>query len=549
MMAAPQTPQPPQPIDLNSLPKLHNVALVRTRKLGRIVIDNVPPECFIVDPNAKSINESFAGYKFQRTLSELREAGYDNVDDLESDLEGGGDPDLNQEVLVRDADHDLNVWNSDQEYGDPSTRKIWVTCIWIKLDVDGDGIAEWRKIIRAGNRILENVPSTEPPLALITPIIQPHQLIGKSLSELTIPIQRVRTSLIRAMIDNVSLSVNNRLIVDPTKVNMDDLLENRPGGIVRVQGGANTGAIESMPGASGDMASAANLLASVDDMRNERTGISKYSQGIDSDAINATATGIENITARADARLKSIVRTFAETGVKDLFRIVQRFLSQFQDEAMVVKLRGKWTSVDPRAWKNNYSLSCTVGLGTGDKTKTVQHLMQLGQLQQQGLAIGIATPANLYYTAGKLANALGYQNEESFFTDPSTVPPKQPQPDPQLALIQAQSQAENSKLQMQSQLKIAEMNAKARIDELAAQREQEKAAADIKLQALLETHKAQLVDARERDKAAADQQAERERMILQATIEREKVIWTKGTTAADEAAAFQTIQQSLQDQQ
>jgi hypothetical protein len=545
-----QAPQPPQPIDEDSLPQLHDVVLIRTKKIGKIVIENIDPAAFIVDPNAKTLNESFCGYRVQRTLSELKEAGYKNIDALTDDLDGG-DPSLAEEVLVRNRDTDVQIWKG-AEYGDPSTRKVWITCLWIRLDADQDGIAEWRYIVRAGNRILENVASTEPPIAFLTPHIKAHSLIGESLAEKAMPLQKLNTTILRAQIDNVNLSINNRLLVDGEKVNLSDLMDSRPGGIVRVEPGQLANAVAPMPGASGDQAGAANLLAYIADAKNDRTGISRLSQGIDADAINATAATVENLTARSDAQMKRIIRTFAETGVKDLFRIVQRFLSEYQDKNMVLKLRNKWVDVDPRAWRNQYSLSCVVGLGTGDKTKDARNFTTLAQIQQQALQANapFVTPANLYKTLQKLTTSLGVTNPEEYWTDPSTVPPQQPQapqPDPQLALVAAESQAEAAKIQLTHQLKMAEMQAKANFDAAAAQREQDKAVADIKLQALLETHKAQLVDARERDKAAADQQAERQRMLLDATIQREKVIWANnGTTPADEAAAFQSIESSLQ---
>jgi hypothetical protein len=206
----------------------------------------------------------------------------------------------------------------------------------------------------------------------------------------------------------------------------------------------------------------------------------------------------------------------AETGMKDLFRMIQKLLAQYQDKAMTIKLRGSWVDVDPRAWRNQYDAVVNVGLGTGDKTLIVQHLMALGNVQAQGLQIGIATPENIYNAATKMAQALGFKNSELFFTDPSKQPPKPPQPNPDLLKIQAQAQSDQQELQMKAQL-----------DDHRSQNE-----------AALEMQKQQLLDQRERDKHALDLAWEREKFYANLAVQREAIYIPAGISAQAEALDF-----------
>jgi hypothetical protein len=210
-------------------------------------------------------------------------------------------------------------------------------------------------------------------------------------------------------------------------------------------------------------------------MKQNRTGVTKYTQGSDADTLNKTAAGLNNITQRADMRVKLIARMFAETGVKDLFKLIQKLLSQYQDRTMTIKLRGEWVDVDPRAWKNQYNMTANVGLGTGDKSLLIQHLMTLGQAQTQAMQIGVATPQNVYRALTKLPPLLGFKDAEEFFTDPSQQPPPPPKEDPDLAKIKLQHETDMAELQMKQQTMLMQNQAE-------AARAREKLEAEIALQ-------------------------------------------------------------------
>ena len=271
-------------------------------------------------------------------------------------------------------------------------------------------------------------------------------------------------------------------------VNMDDLLTNRPGGVVRMKQPGMAGPLSNN---SGDPAAAMQMLQYADEQKQDATGLTKYTQGSDAQTLNKTAAGLDNITTRADARVEMIARIFAETGVKDLFWLMLKLSAQYQDKPAVVKLTGKWVNVDPREWYNRFDM--TINIGPANKEKAVAHLTQIQQLQMQALQAGYAKPKNLYNSAVKLVSLLGFKDATQFFTDPDTLPPPPPPPpDPAVVAIQEDSKA-----------KIAVAQANNATDEHKMQ-----------LQAKLDAAKADQEDARKRDETAASMAIQREELLF-----------------------------------
>lgn len=454
---------PPSPVQLAiqalqhaqamPVPELHDVTVKRSKKGGRVRIENVPPEEFLINKNAKTIKDaSFVGHRVIRTISDLTAAGYKNVDQISSDDTSAM---LNAERIERAGYDDESPYLQDWQAGaDPTMRRVWLTECYIKADVDGTGIAEWRKVVRAGNAILENVECDGPPFVSICPQPLPHRFFGLCPADLAMEPQRIQTSLLRAQLDNLYLQVNGRYFAVEGQVNLDDLLTSRPGGVVRMKQAGMAGRLDQ---SSGDTSHAMELLEFFQADAEEATGWTRQSQGGNGLQLNQTATQSNIITNRADSRIEIISRTFAETGFTDLFRMILKLVCQHQDREKTVKLGNKWATIDPREWTNQFDLTINVGLGTGNKDQQIQHLMALIQAQGAGLGIGITSPENMYHSHAKLASALGYKNADQFFTDPSAPPdtknpPKPPQPNPDMLKIQAGSQAKAQEMQLKAQL-------------------------------------------------------------------------------------------------
>jgi hypothetical protein len=427
-------------------PMLYDITVKRTKTGGRLCIENVPYDEMLISRNCKRLaDDTFKGHKVRRTIGYLRAAGYSNVDALESDEAALVTPESTERSGVMGEDMSLRPGASAV---DPDLREVWVTECYVKCDADGTGIPEWNKVVRSGKQLLERTKVDEHPFVALHSVPLAHRFFGLSLADLAMEHQRVKTSLHRAALDNIHLQVNGRHYAVKGKVNLDDLLSSRPGGVVRVDDPTAVGPLQQ---GMSDMSGAMAIMDRAEIDAEESTGWSRQSQGGNGLQLSQTATQSNIITNRADSRVEMISRTMAETGFTDLFRKMLRLVTQYQNKAEQAKLGGKWVSIDPREWTNQFDLTINVGLGTGNKDQQVQHLMALGAQQQFGLQVGTATPENVYNAQVKLTEALGYRNAELFFTDPKNVPPKPQQQDPAIVKAQLDDQAHQRETTLKAQ--------------------------------------------------------------------------------------------------
>lgn len=488
----------------------YDVACRRTRISGCVKVENVPPEEFLISRKAKSIQDaSFVAHRVARTQSDLISMGYKNVDQISGDDQATA---LNMERIERlGYDDELAYLQADTlSTPDDSQRVIWVTECYVRCDYDGDGISELRKVVRAGNQILENEIVDCAPFVAITPVPMPHKFFGLSVADLALEAQKIKTNILRGMLDNMYLSINGRYFAVDGQVNLDDLLASRPGGVVRVK---QPGAAGRLDQGMGDSQLGMAMMETMQGFLEDSTGWTRYNQGSDGDSLNNTATGVNIVTNRADMRLDLIARNFAE-GFRDLFRLILKLVSQYCDKEAFIRLRGTWVNVDPREWRNQFDCTVNVGLGTGNRDQQVAHLMALLQQQQMGLQIGTATPENVYQSQAELVKALGFKSTDKFFSDPAKAPPRPQPPTPeqikaQTALqlkqvelqadaqkFQAEQQLEMQRIQMEAQAKQAEQQAALQVqqanDERDAAREQARIQMEAQLKAVEAETKAQL---------------------------------------------------------
>lgn len=518
-----------QVIQIQSAPPkmLWDVVCKRSKKGGRVCVENVPPEEFLISRKAKTIQDAqFVGHRVARTVSDLKAMGYKNVDDIGSDDQATS---LNMERIERMGyDDEMAYLNTDTvQTIDESQRLVWVTECYMRVDYDGDGIAELRKVVRAGNQILENEVTDIVPFVSITPVPMPHKFFGLSVADLAMEGQKVNTMLLRGALDNTYLQINGRYFAVEGQVNLDDLLTSRPGGVVRIK---QPGAAGRLDQGAGDSQIGMAMLEYMKGFNEDSTGWNRNSMGNDPDALkgDTTATQANIVTNKADMRLDLIARNFAE-GWRELFRLMLKLCSQYQQKEDVVKLCGTWAPVSPREWRNGFDTTINVGLGTGSKDQQVAHLVMMGQQQAQGLQIGIATPQNIYETAKQLTKALGFKGDAKFWTDPSQHP-QQPKPDPEQMKAQAQMQVEQMKAQVKAQ---SDQHAK----ETEAQLERER----MSMQAQVDTHRQQ-VEAQQKELEAQNQR-ELEQIKLQAQMQLEQF---KAQMAQETAIAVAKINAEAQ---
>jgi hypothetical protein len=430
------------------LPQLHDVTIKRKRP-GNVELHNVEPGCWIVSKGAKTLDDApLVGEFVTYTRSQLREMGFSAKDVAEVKSYDASEETVDPDRIDRD----------DEDSIDKALESVTLFEGFIRADMDGDGIAEWRRVLAGGNLELENEECDGHEYAVLTPIPIPHRVIGMALADPAVELQRLGTGLTRQYVDSLYLANNPRTYVNmAAKVNMEDVISNRIGGVIRGTGNAAEAiqpiktafvASESLQG-----------LEMIQGMRERRTGVTRYNQGLDGDTLNKTATGVTKVMNAADKRQLLMLRIFAETGVKQLFRLVLRLITKYQDMADVVRLRNQFVQFDPRGWSPEMDVQIEVGIGTGDKTETLMLLQQFGQFMQQAAAVGLVGPQQVYEFGKALAkNAKLKGADEKFMLSPDKIPPKQQQPDPEMIKAQmAQQQAQQKQQLEQARLQFEAM--------------------------------------------------------------------------------------------
>ena len=444
-------------------PKLYNCIIKRTTSSGKVKIENIPPEEFLIQKSAKSIEDAdFVAHRVLKTRSDLIQMGFDR--DIVDDLPTQNTVTMNDERLARFADIDESPLH---DAPDESTQDIEIYECYVKIDMDGDGIAELRKVIVAGgnaNTILENMPCDFIPFCSLTPVPMPHRFYGRSVSELVEDVQLVKSTVMRQLLDNMYLTNNNRVAIMDGMVNLDDLLTSRPGGVVRTKQPPSQVMLPMQNQTISQQAFP--LLEYLDTVRETRTGVTRYSQGLDADSLNKTATGVNTIMSQSQMRMELIARVFAETGVKDLFRRIFELTVKYQNKERIVELNNKFVPVSPTEWKNRYNISINVGLGAGSKDQQIVMLNNILQKQLQAFQLQgnkeypMVTLKNIYNSLAKIIEEAGLKNVENYFVNPDEgkelVQPSPPPPPTPIEKI------EFTRIASEEKRKVAELELEAR---------------------------------------------------------------------------------------
>jgi hypothetical protein len=163
-------------------------------------------------------------------------------------------------------------------------------------------------------------------------------------------------------------------------------------------------------------------------------------------------------------RLDMIARIFADTGVREIFRKIIKLASQYQDEAMQIRVTGKPMEIDPTAWRYNLDCRIDVGLGSGDRQEKIVNLNAILGIQQQLTQEGssLTDQAKIYNTLNKLVTEVGLKDAELYFNNPA-----QPDQALQAQVEQLTMQVQQMQAQMQNPLaEVEQIKAQASLQEL-----------------------------------------------------------------------------------
>lgn len=449
----------------------YNVKIQKKQKVGRVRIENIPPEEFLISKRAKTVQDSpFVAHRRLMTRSDLVAMGFDKsvIDSLPT----SDSLTFTEERLARFSNGEQPTDSS----LDFSMQTVEVFECYIKADTDGKGIASLKQVFYAGNEILSEEETDYVPFHSLCPIPIPHKFFGNSLADRTVDLQLIKTTITRQILDNLYLTNNARVTAVDGQVNLDDLLTSTAGGVIRVK---SPGAVSQL-----NVQAVANqafpMLSYLDQVQAKRTGVTDASQGLDPSILqNVTAAAVASMQQASAGKIEMIARIFAETGVKSLFQGILHLLCKYQDKPRMIRLRGEYVSFDPREWTNQYDVDINVGLGAGNRQEQMAMLSMILAKQEQTLAqFGLSNPlvslTQYRATLGRMIEAAGFKDSAEFFKpiDPMFEQQiAQPQPQQVDPMVQAQM--------AKAQADIQVMQAKAQAD---IQLAREKAAADLQLQ-------------------------------------------------------------------
>ena len=405
---------------------------------------------------------------------------------------------------------------TDTDTNDDSMAEGWMRLEYALIDADGDGVAERHCIYRLYDKILKDEIVSHVPIATCSPTLNTHRWDGMSIADAVGDLQKMHTELLRQTFNSSYLANNPRtkVLTDANwspLANIDDLLDSRPGGVIRVrQLDAVTEQIT--PFVAG---ATLPLLEYIQTMRENRTGVSRTSQGMNPDALNNTATGRQIDVSQSAQRIELIARIVAEVLLKPIFAGILKELTDGTMEKLAFRLRDKFVEYDPNEWRDQYDMTINVGLGTGDKQAQAGQLQMIMQNQMALMGMGMATPDHIYHTQAKIIENAGYKDVQNFLQKPDPSKPFQPPPPPQLQIKQMELQADSQKFQAQTQqeqMKFqAEMSAQMQLEQLKAQAKLQEVRANLELQASNDQRDSE----REVMKAQLDAQAESERLSFE----------------------------------
>ena len=456
----------------------HEVKVKRTRSKGKVVVENVPPEEFLISKRARTIEDSpFVAHRKMVTRSELIAMGYD-----EKTVMGLSTGDALEFSPERIARYTRGENPTDMDSNDESMQLVEYYECYLKTDYDNDGIAELRRVCYTNNEILHNEECDYIPFHSVCPIPIPHKFYGHSLADRAMDLQLIKSTITRQMLDNLYLTNNYRVGAVEGQVNLDDLLTSTAGGVVRMK---NPNAIVPMTVQS-NAAQSFPMLEYLDSIQAKRTGISDAQQGLDPNLLqNVTATAVSAMTTAAQGKLELVARIFADTGVSSLFKGILALVCKYQQKERIIKVNSKYVPFDPREWRNEFNLSVNVGLGTGGKQEqlaTMQMILQKQEqvIQQYGLANPLVNLKQYRDTLAKFINMAGFKDDTQFLmsiTDEqaqalaqqAAQAPKEEDSNTKAAAILAEVEREKAQLKMQEQM--AKLNLEREQMQLKAQKE------------------------------------------------------------------------------
>ena len=511
----PQTQQPEMDLMTGQPMMGFTGRIKKTEKKTVIRVESFSPEDLLVDKDWTSpllADCPYVARMMRVTMTDIAAMGLKCVaSDLRASDTTEYGSDESSRLFTKNQD---DILNHKDDTEDDAMAEGWLRIEFVLADRDGDGIAERLCVYRLKDKILKAEVTSHVPIATFSPILNTHRWDGMSMAEAVSDLQRLHTELLRQTLNNLYLTNNPRtkVLTDANwspMANIDDLLDSRPGGVIR-QRDVNAVSEQVIPFSAG---ASMPMLEYVKGMREERTGVSRTSQGMNPDSLNNTATGRQIDQSAAMQRIELIARIAAETLLKPIFQGILKLLTDGGMEKLAFRLRNEFVEYDPNEWRDSYDMTVNVGLGTGDTQQKAAQLMSIYQMQTASMQFGLATPKHLYHTSAKVIENAGFKDIDNFVQDPSKQPPPPPPPPPEaIQIAQMKAQNDAQKFQAESQNDILKFQAETQmtreIEQIKADAKLQEIRANLELQAANDQRDAE----RENMKAQMDAQLESQRL-------------------------------------
>jgi hypothetical protein len=441
----------------------HDVTIRRTINKSRVVLENIPPEEFVVSADARSLEDArMKSHRTIKTVGELIDMGFDR--EVVESLPTFVDHEASRERQARES-----ATGNDMNEHDPMMREVAVHQGIIRCDYDGTGIKDWYFTAGGNGEATELLEIVEYDYQVVfadfCPNPLPHLFFGRCPADELSEIQKIKTVLTRQMLDNLYLSnTPQREVVSNLIERVEDLATFAPGAPILVK---QPGAIREI----GVPFMAQHALTALQYFGGEaeaRTGISRASMGLDPEVLqNQSATAANIANSAAQGKVEMIARIWAQTGLRKLYRGIFHILKRYQDFPRIVRVGSTKKTVDPRAWEmlEDADVVISTGLGTGTRERDLAMLAAIANSQKEVLlTMGPNNPmvslGQYVHTQRKMVEAAGLPDPDQFWReipDDFQMPQQEPQADPKMMEAQAKMQMEGQKLQAEMQLQREKM--------------------------------------------------------------------------------------------
>jgi hypothetical protein len=442
--------------------------LMRKYDCSKVSIVLVAPEEFLISPRAVSIEHApYVGQRSLKTKAELLEMKFDPTLVESIHYDEAKAIEFSPEALTRNRPVE-SAQATDDPIG-PEMEQVLLYESYVRMEIDSSKGVRLYKIMHASGVLLDKEEVDKAPFLPYVPLPIPHMFYGNNFAARVIPFQNAQTVLMRGVLDHTAITTNPRWqVVKGGLVNPREMLENRLGGIVNVARPDSVTALQ-YPNLNPFIF---QVLGKIKDDKEQSTGISALSQGLNKDAISKQNSQglVDNLVTLSSQRQKIAARNFAYNFFVPLMLEVIRLTILHEKKPKVIEVAGAPLQIDASKWTERTSCTVSMHLGYGEKDQVIGQMTQgYAMMAQDPVIAPLFGQQERYMMAQDIMKMRGWTNRQNYLGVPG--PNTQPQPNQlevqkvQAAVVSAQAdqtraQNETQRLQIDAQAKGVDLHQK-----------------------------------------------------------------------------------------